>query len=399
MRVLEDDAKVILARHGVRVPQGRVCSDPESAFLAAAELGPVAVKALVAQGGRGKLGLVKLAKTPEAARDAASDILGRDASGEAVDQLLVEEWISGREIFLAWTYDFDSRGPVLLASAHGGMEVEDDLSKDRGSLVRWDHDPRRDFFPYEGRRLAFEKLGLTGRAASAFGVLASQLWEAFRESDAWLLEVNPAVVLADGTLAAVDAVLELDDNAASRHPEWASLASDHHSTELEAQVEEADRLDPHTGGVRFQEIDGGDVLYLVFGGGAGLAYFDYVREKGFKPATYVDLSPGRGVAKVRRVFDAAFSLPTKRAVIMTLPHANLASVDQIVEQLVESYESVSDKWAGVPVVVRVCGPGEERAYELLKRIPCVAFGDEVTIDEAIDSVLDRLTEDDAKAGV
>jgi succinyl-CoA synthetase beta subunit len=390
VRLLEHQSKRLLGEQGVTFPTGRACTSPQEAFEEAASVGPVAVKALVARGGRGKAGAVRKATSPEEARQAATDILGSDVGGDTVREVLVEQWVEGEELFVSWTYDFDSRAPVLLATREGGVDVEESVGGTGHGLVRLEHDPRRDFFPYEGRRVARERMGLTGRAAMAFGVLAAQLWEAFRQNDAWLVEVNPAILRADGSIVAASAVMELDDAAAARHADWTDFATGKTSTALEAMVEAGDRADPNTSGVRFQQIDEGDLLFLVFGGGAGLTYFDFVHDRGFLPATYVDVSPGRGIDKVRLVFDAAFSLPPKRGVVMTLPHANLAQVDRIAEQFVASYTAHASDWAGVPMVVRLCGPGEERARALLADVPADVFGDEVTIEEAIDSLLDRL---------
>jgi succinyl-CoA synthetase beta subunit len=390
MRLLEHHSKALLGEQGVRFPRGRLCRSGDDAADTAATVGPVAVKALVARGGRGKAGGVRFAETSEEARSAAVDILGSDLGGETVDEVLVEEWVTGEEIFVSWTYDFDARSPVLLASRQGGVDIEEEVASSADVLIRHRHDPRREFFPYEGRRIASELMGLSPKASMSFGAFAAQLWNVFSVNDAWLTEVNPAIIGADGSIVAASAVIELDDGAAFRHPSWDAMRPAEESTELEAMVEAADRADPNTSGVRFQQIEGGDLLYLVFGGGSGLTYFDYVYDRGFTPATYVDVSPGRGLDKIRLVFDAAFSLPPTRGVVMTLPHANLAQVDRMAEQFVASYKEHAERWAGVPVVVRMCGPGEDRARTLLSEIPVQVFGDEVTIEQAIDSLLDQL---------
>lgn len=383
MRLLEFQSKDLLRRYGIPCPDGRVCTSPAEAARAAEELGPAAVKAQVPAGRRGLAGGVRLAATPGEAEAAARDLLGGELLGRVVERVLVEQAVEiVEEIFVSWTYDSRSRTPVVLASRQGGVDVEAQVAE--GGAVSVPVDPRRRFEPYQGRELGVD-LGVAPGVLAGFGDLVARLGRVFAEQDAFMVEVNPLAVTADGRLCAVGAAVELDDDSAHRHPDWPEDLLAPRLSEHERAVVAADADDRGTSGVRYQELDG-DVIYLVIGGGSGLTYMDYLdRVHGLRPANLIDVSPGRGLAKLQVAIRGALSRPGGRGVLFTLPHSNLARVADVFEQFALAFEQVRDTWEPVPIVLRMSGQGDDVARARAAEIPnCTFFGDEVSIEEAID---------------
>src|ERR1700704_5549895 len=232
MKLLEYQAKEVLASFGIAIPPGKVAKTPDDAAAAAREIGPVAVKAQVPVGGRGKAGGIKLAKTPDEARAAAEAIIGMDIKGFKVPLVYCEGALDiAQEIYLGFTVDRDSRANILMLSARGGMDIETVAEDAPEAIAKLYPNPWRGPLDFELRRLVFEA-GL-GEHVAALTMVIKQLYRAIPEQDALTAEINPLVVTGDGRIVAGDAKLETDENASFRH------------RELEARYSEALEGDPY----------------------------------------------------------------------------------------------------------------------------------------------------------
>jgi len=238
MKLLEYQAKEALASLGIPIPPGRVARTPDEAAAACGELGPVAVKAQVPVGGRGKAGGIKLARTPDEARAAAEQIIGMDIKGYRVPLVYCEGALDiEREIYLGFTVDRDARANILMLSAKGGMDIEQVAEESPDAIARLYPDPWRGPLDFELNKLVFEA-GLGGHAR-ALVPLIKRLYRAIPEHDALTAEINPLVVTGDGTIVAGDAKLETDENAAYRHKDRGPLRGGPGGRPLRAGGQEA----------------------------------------------------------------------------------------------------------------------------------------------------------------
>jgi succinyl-CoA synthetase beta subunit len=231
LKIHEYQAKEVLRRYGVATPRGRVTDDAEEAARICAELGGrCVVKAQIHAGGRGKGGGVKLAKSPEEAREAAGSILGMQLvthqtgpEGQKVRLVLVEEALEiAKELYLSVTLDRARERPVMMASASGGMDIEEVAARDPKAIFRQEVDPQLGLLPFQGRAVA-GALGLKGKTAAAAAKLTGALVAAYLATDASLAEINPLMVTGAGDVLALDAKMNFDDNALFRHPDVAAM--------------------------------------------------------------------------------------------------------------------------------------------------------------------------------
>lgn len=393
-RLLEHHAKALLREAGVRVPAGEVVASPEDAFRAAKTLGgSVVVKALVPVGGKGKAGVVRMAETPEDAARAAGELLGRTVGGWEVRQVLVESRVeSGRELFAAFTFDTLARGPVLLASTEGGVNIEEAVAGGVGSLVRRDLDARRGLRRHEAVELC-EELGLGGSAVTAVADAVFRLGDLFRRADARIAEINPLVLTSGGEALAVGVALIVDDEALYRHPEFRNILE--YTGERfwrppnarEREVLEA--MDQ--GAVRYVEMDEGEIANLVIGGGGSVLCFDLIQQYGAQPAFYMDFSPGGSPEKIRTLYGVALSKPGLQGVLLAGNIYSLVRVDVMARAFVAALDESGIDTARVPLVVRLAGPGEEAVPALFDGRPGVeCYTDDVTLEWACRRIVERV---------
>ena len=284
MNIHEHQAKDILVKHGLPIPMGEVATTPEEAYAAARRLGgPVVIKAQVLVGGRGKAGGVKLARTPEEARDKAQAILGMDIKGITVKKVLVAPAVDiAREIYLGMVIDRGQKAVVMMASAAGGVDIEEVAKATPEKIIRLPIDPSLGLRDYQAREVAFD-LGLQGPQVKEFTQIARGLYEAFGETDASLAEVNPLVVTPEGKLLAIDAKMNFDDSALFRQPGLEDLRD-------EAE-ESPDERDARAAGLNYIELDG-NIGCLVNGAGLAMATMDTVKLYGGEPANFLDIGGG-----------------------------------------------------------------------------------------------------------
>src|SRR2546428_5079054 len=297
MKLLEYQAKEVLAGLGVPVPPGRVAHTPGEAAAACAELGPVAVKAQVPVGGRGKAGGIKLASTPEQARAAAEQIIGMDIKGFKVPLVYCESALDiAREIYLGITVDRDARANILILSAKGGMDIEHVADESPESIARLYPNPWRGPLDFELNQLVFGA-GL-GELARPLSAVIKKLYRAIPELDAVTAEINPLVITKKGEIVAGDAKLETDENAAWRHKEL----EERYGSVLEGDPYE---VEAKKRGLTYVSLDG-DIGIIGNGAGLCMSTLDLVQRAGGQAANFCDICGG---ARAAAVEDALSEVP------------------------------------------------------------------------------------------
>lgn len=361
MKIHEHQAKQILARYGVPVPRGRVATTTQEARAIAEELGGrVVVKAQIHAGGRGKGGGVKVANSADEAERVASQIIGMQLvthqtgpEGRRVKSVLVEEQMQvERELYLAALIDNASGRPLLMASASGGMEIEEVAARDPQAIVRTTVDPVTGFQPFQGREIAFA-LGLTGEFLRPAVNLMSSLYQAFVATDASLAEINPLVVTADGRLLALDAKMNFDDNALFRQPEVAAMRDPDEEDPLEVEAQEK-------GIQNYIKLDG-NIGCLVNGAGLAMATMDAIKLAGGSPANFLDIGTVNDVSRVVNALEIISSDPSVKAILVNI-FGGMARVDIIAQGLVEAKQRIR---AELPIVVRLVGTNMEEGERIL----------------------------------
>lgn len=349
MKFEEWVAKPLLAAAGIAVPRGRVVRTPEEAAEAARELGAVVVKAQVPTGKRGRAGGIRRATTPEEAAGVAGAILGMRIGTYPVERLLVEEQVAiVRECYAAVLADASSRGPLLLFSAEGGMDIEEIAATHPRALRRVPLDIRRELSVRESLEVAAG----TGPAAGATAEALVRLYEVFRRHDAELVEINPLAIAADGRVVALDCKLVLDDAAASRHPDLAAQAAAEPTTELERRAAAL--------GLRYIELDG-EVGVVANGAGLTMTTMDAIVHAGGRPANFLEIG-GDAYTRGRDALGLVLANTRVRSLLVNFCGA-FARTDVMTAGIVEAW---LDLRPTLPVAFSVRGTGEEEAVRLLR---------------------------------
>ncbi len=373
MKIHEYQAKELLARYGVPVPRGRVTASPDEAASIAAELaGPVAVKAQIHAGGRGKGGGIKLADTPEQAREAAGQIIGMQLvthqtgpEGRLVRRVLVEEQLQvERELYLGIVIDNSIGFPLVMASDAGGVEIEEVAARTPERIHRLAVDPSIGFQPYQGRRLALA-LALGGDLMRPAVQTISGLYRAFVENDCSLAEINPLAVTADGRLLAADAKLNFDDNALYRHEDAAALRDKDEEDPLEVQAQEL--------GINNYVKLSGNIGCVVNGAGLAMATMDAIKLAGGDPANFLDIGTVNDVSRVVNSFRILTEDPEVRAVLINI-FGGMARVDVIAQGVVDAHKQMDVR---IPVVVRLAGTNVDEGDRILREsgLPVIRAAD------------------------
>jgi succinyl-CoA synthetase beta subunit len=346
----EHAAKPLLRAAGVETPRGLLARTAEEAAQAAAQLGPCVVKAQVAAGKRGKAGGIKLAADPEAARAAADAILGMTIGEHRVETLLVEEQVTfTREMYAAVLDDPASKGPLLLFSAEGGMDIEEIAAKHPNALVRLEANFRT------GLDAKMLDAALPASLPCDRGALAGLLERLFRvyvESDAELLEVNPLVVARDGRLVALDCKLVIDDSAVPRQQELAKVGTPEQLTELETRAKAL--------GLKFIELDG-SVGVLANGAGLTMTTMDAVRHYGGSPANFMEIG-GESYTKAKPALELVLANPRVRCLLVNFCGA-FARTDVMTEGVVAAWQALQPN---LPIYFTIHGTNEDEAIALVK---------------------------------
>jgi succinyl-CoA synthetase beta subunit len=361
MDIHEYQAKEILARFGVPVPLGGLAYSPEQAAYRARELGGNAwvVKAQVHAGGRGAAGGVKVCKSVDEVQTFAASLFGRqlvtkqtDAAGKGVYRL----WVEGasdiaKELYLGFVLDRKSERIMIVASAHGGMEIEDLAHDDPDSLRRMTVDPAVGLTEYQARELAFA-LGLKGGQIAQMVTILKACYRAYRDLDAMMVEINPLVITGTGDLVALDAKMSFDTNALFRRPQIAELRD--RSQEDPRESTAGDH------GLSYVGLDG-DIGCIINGAGLAMATMDMIHLAGGEPANFLDIGGGASPERVVRAFRTVLA-DGKVSVILVNIFAGINRCDWVAEGVVKAYKEVG---LTIPVVVRLAGTNVEEGNRII----------------------------------
>jgi succinyl-CoA synthetase beta subunit len=354
LKFLEYQAKEVLASLGIPIPPGTVARTPEEAARACAELGPVAVKAQVPVGGRGKAGGIKLAKSPDEARQAASQIIGMDIKGFKVPLVYCESALQiDREIYLGFTVDRDARANILMLSAKGGMDIEQVAEESPESIARLYPNPWRGPLDFELNQLAYDA-GL-GELVRPIAGLIKKLYRAIPELDAVTAEINPLVVTRTGEVIAGDAKLETDDNSAWRHKDL----DERYGSVLEGDPYE---VEAKKRGLTYVSLDG-DIGIIGNGAGLCMSTLDLVQRAGGRPANFCDIGGGAKAEVVENALTVILMNPRVKGVLMNV-FGGITRGDEVARGLVLARDRLKMK---LPLVVRMSGTNEEEGRAILKQ--------------------------------
>lgn len=361
MKIHEYQGKALLARHGVAVPQGEVVfSVSEAAEVAERLGGRVVLKAQIHAGGRGKGGGVRFADGAVETARIAAEMLGMTlvtaqtgASGRRVSRLLIEEGLEiENELYLGILIDRARQRPLVMASAAGGVDIEQ-VALDTPELIHRLHvDPGIGLAAFQARRLA-GAVGLEGEVARRAATFVRCAYEAFLQTDASLVEINPLVVTETGAVLALDAKVSLDDSAAYRHPELVSLRDPEEEEELEI---EASRY-----GLNYIRLDG-TIGCLVNGAGLAMATMDVIKLAGGEPANFLDVGGGANPDQIRSAFRILLSDERVKAVLVNI-FGGILRCDVLAEGMIAA---VAEFGIGVPVVIRMEGTNVEAGKRMLR---------------------------------
>jgi len=354
VKLLEYQAKEVLASLGIPIPPGKVARTPEEAARACGELGPVAVKAQVPVGGRGKAGGIKLAQTPDEARAAAEQIIGMDIKGHAVPLVYCEGALDiGQEIYLGFTVDRDARANILMLSGKGGMDIEQVAEESPEAIARLHPNPWRGPLDFELNQLVFDA-GL-GQHVRPLVPIIKRLYRAIPEQDALTAEINPLVITRDGALVAGDAKLETDENAAFRHRDL----EDCYGSLLEGDVYETEAK---RRGLTYVSLEG-EVGIIGNGAGLCMSTLDLVERAGGRAANFCDIGGGAKADVVENALAVILMNPRVRGVLINV-FGGITRGDEVARGLVQARDSLR---MALPLVVRLSGTNQEEGREILKQ--------------------------------
>jgi succinyl-CoA synthetase beta subunit len=361
VKIHEYQAKQVLAQFGVPIPRGQVANSPFEVYDIARQLGgTVVVKAQIHAGGRGKGGGVKVAQTPAEAEEIARKMFGMTLithqtgpEGRIVRKVLVEEGLKiKKEYYVGIVIDRASQKPVIMVSPSGGMDIEKVAAETPELIFKEFIDPAVGFQPFQARSLAF-RLGLTGELLGPATRIMAALYKAFEATDASLVEINPFLQTEDGKLFALDAKLNLDDNALYRHKDLVQLRDFNEEDALEIR---ASRY-----GINYIRLDG-TIGCMVNGAGLAMATMDIIKLAGGSPANFLDVGGGASAEQVRNAFQILLADQNVKAVLINI-FGGIMRCDIVAQGVVEAAKSIGIK---IPVVVRLEGTNVEQGQEILR---------------------------------
>ncbi len=351
LKIHEYQARELFERLAIPVPKGALCRTAEEAKVTAEKIGkPVVVKSQILVAGRGKAGGIRPAQNPNEAYDVARALLGAKIKGIQVNSVLVVEAERAvKELYLGFTIDRARRKVTLIASAEGGVDLEELARTKPDKIYKKEVDPILGFHSFEARDAA-ESIGLSGRTAAEFASICEKVYQIFNAVDADLAESNPLGVRSDGSLIALDARITLDDNALYRHQEYKQV--DDELTQIEREASEH--------GLAFVQLDG-DIGIIGNGAGLVMATLDVVAHYGGKPANFLDMGGGSSADSVYRAVKLCLEQQNLRAVFLNIL-GGITKCDDVARGLVRALNESNVK---VPFTVRMVGTNEEEGRRIL----------------------------------
>ncbi len=371
MRLHEYQAKEVFRDAGIPVPDSELATTVEGAVAAAESIDyPVAVKAQVHVGGRGKAGGIELADTEAEARDAAESILGMDLKGYQVDRVLIEEAVDfTNELYVGVTMDRGEGAPVAMVSTRGGVNIEEVAAEDPDAIAREHIDPAFGMHPYQARKAVYDA-GVPQDIARDVSSILSALYDLWEDKDGADAEINPLMITADDEVIAADAVFNIDDDALFRHPDLAEMEEEAAGDNLETKANEY--------GFDYVRLEGN---VGIIGNGAGLVMttLDLVDHYGGAPANFLDIGGGAKAERVSNALDMVFSDPNVDAVVFNI-FGGITRGDEVAEGInaaLEAFEQIPK-----PVVVRLAGTNAQEGMEILNT-------DLVTVESTLEDAVTR----------
>jgi succinyl-CoA synthetase beta subunit len=364
VKLYEFQAKELFARAGIPIPRGQMVSDPQGAASAARELGRCVVKAQAHAGGRGKAGFIKLADSPDQAGELAAGMLGQTFKGFKIERVLIEETVDfSGEYYLAITVDRATKSPILIASAMGGVDIEEVAESSPDKIAKLPIDVAYGPFDYQLRDLA-DRASLDPALNRYFVDVARRLYRSFVDADASLAEINPLMVTSDKKLIAADAKFDVDDNALFRHPELLQYKEEAEEDPIEAEA--------HRRGVTYVRL-GGDIGIVGNGAGIVMTTLDLVNRAGGKPANFCDIGGGASAATVREALSIVLMDPNVKAVLFNI-FGGITRGDEVAKGVLEATGTLNIK---LPMVLRMAGTRAEEGLKLLEGSPLVPAADPI----------------------
>jgi succinyl-CoA synthetase beta subunit len=362
MDIHEYQAKDILRGFGVPVPRGGLAYSPEQAGYRARELGGDAwvVKAQIHSGGRGQAGGVKLCRSEEEVRDFAATLFGRSLvtkqtgeAGKMVDRVWIEEASDiARELYLGFVLDRKTERIMIVASGHGGMEIEDLAETDPESLRRMSVDPAVGLAEFQARELAFD-LGLNAGQVAKMVTILRACYRAYRDLDAMMVEINPLVVTGSGDLVALDAKMSFDTNALFRRPHVAELRDRSQEDPRESKAGD--------NGLAYVGLDG-NIGCIINGAGLAMATLDMIKLAGGEPANFLDIGGGASPERVVKAFRTVLSDKNVEVMLVNI-FAGINRCDWVAEGVVAAFKEVG---IDIPLVVRLSGTKVEEGKKIIR---------------------------------
>jgi succinyl-CoA synthetase beta subunit len=354
MKIHEYQAKEIFAAFGIPVPRERVAAKPIEAASLARELGmPVVIKAQVLVGGRGKAGGVKKVENVDQVEAVAGSILGMEIKGLKVNKVLVSECVDIKgEAYVGIVIDRATRAPVLMASAAGGVEIEEVAKATPEKILKTTIDPAAGLLGFQARNVGMALYG-DAKLAREFAGIAQKLYRIFVQKDCSLIEINPLVKLGSGSLLALDAKINFDDNADFRHKEWEAMR--------DLSAEEPTEVEAKAAGLTYIKL-AGNVGCVVNGAGLAMATMDLIKRYGGEPANFLDVGGSSSPEKMVTAMRIILSDPNVKTILINI-FGGITRCDDIANGLLQAQKQADIK---VPLVARLTGTNAEKAREILK---------------------------------
>jgi succinyl-CoA synthetase beta subunit len=355
MKLHEYQSKQIFSKFGIPIPRGRVANSSGNARQIAEELGSkVVVKAQVLSGGRGKAGGIRLADTPEIAENLATQIMGMTINNFPVHKVLVDEAVSiEKELYLGIAVDRVNSLPVLIASAQGGIDIEETAQNSPEKIIKLNIPLLLGLREYQIRSLALS-LDLPKNYWRLFMEIANGLWQIFKQYDATLIEINPLVITEDLRILALDGKIELDDNALFRHPELIELR--------DLDMEDPIEVEARKYGLAYIRMNG-DVGCMVNGAGLAMATMDMIKLFGGEPANFLDIGGGAGAEKVAAAFRLILSDNKVKSVLINI-FGGITRCDEVAKGIIKALDEIGPQ---IPIILRLEGNNAKEGRELLAR--------------------------------
>ncbi len=361
MKVHEHQAKEIFRKYGLPVPEGYPAFTVEEAVEAAQQIGrfPVVVKAQIHAGGRGKAGGVKLAHNLDEVQQYAAELLGKTLvtfqtgpEGLPVSRVYIEEGTNiDKEYYVAITLDRSKSKLIIMASAEGGMEIEEVAAKNPEAIITEVIDPFLGLRPYQAREIAL-KLGFPKNLLNKVASIFVKLYEVYMNEDASMVEINPLVLTKEGNVVILDAKVDFDDNALFRHPDIMEMEDPTQESELEVKAKQYN--------LNYIKLDG-DIACMVNGAGLAMATMDTIKLAGGEPANFLDVGGSANAEQIANAFKIILSDPNVKSIFINI-FGGILRCDRLAEGIIEASREVKPH---VPIVVRMEGTNVELGKKML----------------------------------